>query len=186
MGRDKFSFEGIESIEDRIRKRAEEISYIAVWDRTDRDKEDPVGRFDLRPEDAIAWMERGAQGDEQEEEEQDPAFAEDPPTDLAQATAPYNPSMADLAECACRWLRDLAIRNTLGEPKCRFRVRICGPKGMSTVDSGQFLCRNHGYEDERDEAMVRDLRIPPPGFEDAGKAGIAKGMRALGEYRAPL
>lgn len=186
MGRDKFSFDGLESIEDRIRRRAEEISYIAVWDRTDRTKEEPLGRFDFTPDEAIAWMERAPDPTDEEDEEEDngvdPAFEDDAPSELADASGPRAPSMADLAECACNWLRDLAIRNTLGEPRCRFRVRICGPKGLSTLDSGQFACKNHGYQDERDEALVRDLKIPVPGWEEAGKAGIAKGMRALGDY----
>ena len=45
MGRDQFSFEGIEHIENAIRRRAEDASYIGVWDRTERKTEEPAGRL---------------------------------------------------------------------------------------------------------------------------------------------
>ena len=98
--------------------------------------------------------------------------------------------MEQIAEAACRWLRDLAIRYTFAESFRRFRVRICGPKGYKTVDGGTFLCRNHGFHLEADEAeqeareAVAKLQIPAPTFEQAANEGGAKAMKVLGDLYA--
>ena len=91
-----------------------------------------------------------------------------------------------IAEAACRWLRDLAIRHTFAETYRRFRVRICGPKGVHTLDGGSFLCRNHGFRLETDDEReaVAKLAIPTPTFEQAAQEGGAKAMRALGDCYA--
>jgi hypothetical protein len=59
---------------------------------------------------------------------------------------------------AVAWLADLARRNTVGEPWRRFRVKVWGPKGLRLVDSGQFVCRNGGFDLEEvgvERAVVR-------------------------------
>ncbi len=55
---------------------------------------------------------------------------------------------------AVAWLADLAVRNTVGEPWRRFRVKVWGPKGLRLVDSGQFVCRNGGVAPEAGERAV--------------------------------
>ena len=146
MSLDQFSFEGIEHIEDRIRRLAEDASYIAVWDRTERKTEEPAGRFELTQTDAVPYLTPNdglppAFDPDEEEEEDD---EEEPSIEHALSMAVGGGILGDLtpaqiAEAACRWLRDLAIRHTFAEAYRRFRVRICGPKGIHTLDGGSFL-----------------------------------------------
>ena len=94
----------------------------------------------------------------------------------------------EIARAACRWMRDCAARNTVGDPLRRFRVRIYGPKGADKLDSGSFVCRNHDYADEVDteaaDAVVRELHIPRPTFDQSAKDSTLKGIKALGDYYA--
>jgi hypothetical protein len=205
VGREEFSFDGIDEVEERIREIADQLSYVAVWDRSDRKVEEPVGRFDFDPDRALPWLvQEEEERDDEPAEEGDlpreadtswPSDAEEgddgpqPRSALARATGgPGNAKRyvgaADLARACCRWLRALAVRNTVGWPHRRFRVRLCGPKGISTLESGSFLCRNHGYEDEIDEAAVRDLKIPTPTFEQAATTAVTRPMQSLGDYYA--
>jgi hypothetical protein len=107
----------------------------------------------------------------------------DPPT---QRSGPI--SDLEIARAACRWLRDCAARNTVGDPMRRFRVRIYGPKASDKLDSGSFVCRNHDYADEVDteaaDAAVRELRIPQPTFDQSAKDSTLRGLKALGDYYA--
>ena len=52
-----FSFEGLDAIEERVLRRAEQIGYITIKDRTDRSHEDPVGRFVFDEKDALPYLE---------------------------------------------------------------------------------------------------------------------------------
>ncbi len=234
---DDFSFEGLEPIEARILKLAPQIAYITLLDRTDRTKDDRLGRFDFDEETAEPYLaaaaaqpsigaslvprvpaaehgheaprnededgddgddrdddgrgdddDRGREGDGSEHDDRGwPIEYEDDDDGVASALA-RPPTLEDIARAACCWIRDCAIRNTVGEPKRRFRVRAWGPKGMSRVDSGQFVCRNHDYADEVDteaaDAAVRELRIPPPSFDESAKDSALKGIKALGDYYA--
>ena len=205
MGRDQFSFEGIEHIENAIRRRAEDASYIGVWDRTERKTEEPAGRFELNVTDALPFLtdqqalpplaDDDDEPDEDEEEGEEAEDDEEPSIEqtLARAAGPNlgnEITVEQIAEAACRWLRDLAIRYTFAESFRRFRVRICGPKGYKTVDGGTFLCRNHGFHLEADEAeqeareAVAKLQIPAPTFEQAANEGGAKAMKVLGDLYA--
>ena len=217
MGQDTFSFDGIESIEERLRARAADIQYLRVWDRQDRKNDEAVGKFQLCLADALPYLEdwgnlppqarqeklppepEDPEEREDDEEDGDPDREdEDEPSDLARVTSsskpPAQPSqvvtrrreptLAQLADAACKWLREIAIRNTVTERNCRFRVRFYGTKGMSTVDSGSFLCRNHDYEDDIDDRRVREMKIPAPTFDQAASEGGAKAIKALGDYYA--
>lgn len=42
---------------------------------------------------------------------------------------------------ACRWLRMQADQHSTGRPWRRFRVRVYGPKGLSLLATGTFVCR---------------------------------------------
>ena len=191
MSRDDFSFDGIEDIDQRIHALADQLAYMGVWDRTDRRVEEPIGRFDFDPDSALPYL--GGGEPEEEQLPPEPEDADEQDTDLAQASGGPNPGQgpgsvhvgaSELAKAACRWLRGIAIRNTLGWPKRRFRVRLCGPKGMATLDGGTFLCRNHGYEEESDDSALREMRIPAPTFEQAATTAVARPMQALGDYYA--
>jgi len=52
-----FSFEGLDDVEERVLRRAADIGYITIKDRTDRVTEDPVGRFNFRERDALPYSE---------------------------------------------------------------------------------------------------------------------------------
>ena len=233
MHAEDFSFQGLETIESRILKLAPDIAYITLLDRTDRTKDDRLGRFNFseahaepylvaaagntaigavlptaktadddgdepdedadeaEPDDDGDGGEESADDDDQgwplefddEDDEDDDGEQAGPKTLL---TGPLTPE--NIARAACAWIRDCAIRNTVGETQRRFRVRVWGPKGMSRLDSGQFVCTNHGYSDEIEtaaaDAAVRDLRIPAPDFDRSAKDSTLKGIKALGDYYA--
>jgi hypothetical protein len=203
VSREKCSFEGIEGVEEGIRKLAGELAYVAVWDRSDRKVEEPVGRFDFDPARAQPWREAlRTEADRQNDDEPEGDEGEDvglpgddendwrPPASPL-ACPPGDPAgtvrrldAAALARACCLWLRELATRNTVGWPYRRFRVRLYGPKGLSTIDSGSFLCRNHAYMEEVDEAAVPRLRIPSipaPAVGQPADRAVGRPMRALGE-----
>ena len=230
MFNDDFSFDGLEPIEARILKLAPQIVYITLLDRTDRTKDDRLGRFDLDEAHAEPYLAAAANprigaalsaapppappneeppddedetsdeedGDEDEADDgaddaqdDDPGWPieyEDDDGDEGDDALSRTPTTSDIARAACCWIRDCAIRNTVGEAKRRFRVRAWGPKGMSRVDSGQFVCRNHAYSDEMDveaaDTAVPQLQIPKPSFDESAKDSALKGIKALGDYYA--
>jgi hypothetical protein len=49
LGRARFTFEGLDSIERRLRRVGTDASHVMVWDRTERAAEENLGRFDLTP-----------------------------------------------------------------------------------------------------------------------------------------
>ena len=229
MVADAFSFEKIGPIEARILKLAGKLGYLILTDRTDRTREDRVGRFDCDEgsaepyrDDAVnsatgghqvvtssprAEADEGDEGDDTGDDELSeagdsdgddyadddqgwPLEYEDGDDDDPDQSAGHDGPISDqeIARAACRWMRDCAARNTVGDPLRRFRVRIYGPKAAEKLDSGSFVCRNHDYADEVDteaaDAAVRELRIPPPTFDQAAKDSTLKGLKALGDYYA--
>ncbi len=145
MDEDRFEYEGLEELEERIRALDDDATYLVLFDRTDRNQEKNLGRFDLDEENS-GWME-----------------------------GPY--SIDEALEGACQWLRSRSASNTLGEPIRRFRVRVYGPKGLSTLVSGSFACRDQGHSlavAMGDEELVELERMD----------GEAVGMAALGQYYA--
>lgn len=224
MGRARFTFEGLDAIERRLRRAGPDASHVMVWDRTERDREENLGRFDLTAADALPYLEADWKPDhlddaldvveppddeaeesglaEAIEDDESEGGAEAPPTVPAAPTGPAASrdrkpvTLEQIAEAACRWLRDIAARNTLAEPYRRFRVRIYGPKGMRTIDSGTFICRNDDHDLDlpvpaQASALTpgaanrpNDREIPPPSFETMELASASRGMRALGDYYA--
>ena len=201
---DKYSFEGLETIERRIMRLAPDIGYVILLDRTDYDNEDKLGRLDLTEDatepwreeaptvDASAWSGlRGVAGAERDDEEEpaDPYEGEEGDEDEdepEEAVEPGEPlPMSVLAESSCRWIRDVAVGNTVGEQFRRFRVKVFAPKGHRMLFSSQFVCRNHGVDLDlgpRDD--LPKLEMPKPSFEESEAAASAKGIRALGDYYA--
>ena len=179
MVREQFTFEGLDSICSRLKRRAHDVAYVALWDRTDRNQEESLGRFELNANDAWTYLQEGEAPEPEGEGWEEP---ERPSPD--EPLAIPHLSAADLAEAACRWLRDSATRNTVGENYRRFRVRAYGPKGIRVVDTGSFVCKNEDVDLDLPMSNGPDLQIPSPTFEDAANAGAAKGVRALGDYYA--
>jgi hypothetical protein len=58
----------------------------------------------------------------------------------------------------------------------RFRIRVYGPKGLSTLVSGSFACRDMGH--------VMELAVEDDPMELETVDGEAVGMAALGQYYA--
>lgn len=188
MGREKFGFESIESVEGRIRRLVHDAAYVQVWDRTDRNNELNLGRFDLTESDALPYLSEAASSPHLEEDfdEEGPSELyeeEDAPHQRGRYGEPVSPEA--IGDAACRWLREMAVSNTVGEAWCRFRVRVYGPKGIKVLHTGTFICRNHDHDLELPvPAALQDLKIPLPTFEEAATAGAAKGIKALGDYYA--
>jgi hypothetical protein len=195
---ERFVFEGLETLGGILRRKAKDIGYLAIWDRTDRTTEEPLGRFDFTEEDALPYLVRGqdlAGADDEDEPLSDEPDDDppDPPTaayDLAHARHAFGrtPGPADFALAAERWVREIAIRNMGGDALRRFRLKTYLPKGVRTLDTMSFACRD---EDAGTAALVAvpnepmpDLRIPTPTFEQVEVASSSRGMRALGDYYA--
>jgi len=180
-------------MERRLRRASPDASHVMVWDRTERSREENLGRFDLTAADALPYLDPDwPSTDELRDEDQDLAdvFAE--PEDPQPVPRTTNVGPEQVREAACRWLRDLAERNALGEAFKRFRVRIYGPKGMRTLDSGTFTCRDEDHD--LDALVVQqsalsavpsvDREIPTPTFEQVEVTAASRGMKALGDYYA--
>ena len=195
MGHDKYVFDGFQPVEERIRRLDEDAAYVQVWDRTDRKNEQNLGRFDLCPSDALPYLDDPVDPVGLDEEEDDVAddpwgmsedldeLEDDEPLQRASSTLDLTPRQ--IAEAAIRWLRELAISNTVGEEWCRYRVKAFGPKGTKVLHTGTFICRNTEYDLELPvPSETRDLKIPLPTFDQAANAGAAKGIKALGDYYA--
>lgn len=158
MYEDDFSFEGLEPIEETLIRRADEISYLALKDRTDRRFEDSVGRIDLEPSQLAEFLRD-----------------DDEPCD------PAEPESARLMRAGLRWVRVAAIRNSWGQTKRSFRLRAYQAKGTRVLESGTFTCRDNSAELDED----RPLAIPAPRtVVGAEQESCVKGMNALGDYYA--
>ncbi|HMV70173.1 MAG TPA: hypothetical protein PKA64_25250, partial [Myxococcota bacterium] len=129
MGRARFTFEGLDSIERRLRRVGPDASHVMVWDRTERNAEENLGRFDLTPADALPYLDENWQPDHDDDSVSYDDDPDDEPedTELAEAfdggeeddredrppesPAPRVPARRDpstvtqaqIAEAACRW-----------------------------------------------------------------------------------
>ncbi len=202
MPAEKFSFEGLEPIERRIMNLAEEIAYLVLYDRTDRENEEKLGRLDLNEGDTLPWrvdtgalpsrsaLESVAGGRGDDDEPADPWDGDEGEgDDEERPRRPGEPRppipMKVLAEAGCRWAREMARSNAVGEPWLRLRLRVYGPKGDRMLFSGQFICRNHGVDlDIPTPDELPRLELPKPSFDDAALAASAKGVKALGDFYA--
>ena len=202
MQADKYSFEGLDPIERRILRLAEEIGYLVLYDRTDHRKEEKLGRIDLTEGDTLPWREEArapqswaglaaaAHSSGDEDEPADPydedGGEEEEPEEQEQPQKPRKPlPMKVLAEAGCRWVREVAAGNAVGEPYLRLRLRVYAPKGDRMLFSGQFICRNHGVDlDLPDQDEMPVIPMPKPTFDQAANNASAKGVKALGDFYA--
>lgn len=206
---DRYTFDGLDTFDKRLRRVAKDVGYLVVWDRTDRRQEDTLGRFELTLRDAFPYLEdaedlvdRDDGGDEEEEDDDPDPFGMGVPVEepddertldlRAHRLLGRTPGAADFAVAAARWVRDIASRNMGGDEVRRFRVRAYAPKGLRTVETASFSVR----DDDADAGLPAlatvaevvhappDLRIPPPSFEAVEAGATVRGMRALGDYYA--
>ncbi|MEZ4322861.1 MAG: hypothetical protein R3F61_35670 [Myxococcota bacterium] len=140
MEDEDYEFEGLEPIVGQLTRRTDDIAYVVMQDRTVAGQDEKVGRFDFTPE-------------------QFEALGLD-----------WSDDSQEVAQQAVAWIREAAIEGTRGHGFRRFRVKSMGPKGLSMVHSGQFICR------ERDDDR--------PSPKQAEADGVAHGMAALGRYYA--
>jgi len=213
VARARHVYEGLDEIAERLRRNAPDIGYIVLVDRTDRRTNETLGRFDFDESSALPWLSEpedaapeadggyrrlfldtdpGEPGDPDSPDDDDTDPSEEDDDDDREVAPTWSPSdrgpipMRFIADAAVRWIKDLAARCTVGERFRRFRIKVCSPKGHRQIDSGQFVCRNLAYEhtvEAADEAIA-DLRIPEPDLDRAERAGMAKGIQALGDYYA--
>ena len=175
MDPDRFTFEGLSDIEERLLRMSSDIAYLVVQDRTVPKADETLGRFDFEPHFARPYLE----------------VSEPDTTDAAdwEASLPppdESPTPDQIAQAACRWIRDIAARCTLGERWRRFRVKAWGPKAYRMIDSGQFLCRDLEAELElSDEGELPEFGASMElDLERSTQRGVAQGMEALGGYYA--
>lgn len=200
-------FEGLETLEARIRMLNGDAAFMVISDRTDSKHEESLGRFDLVPACAIPYLSRifdpeiqeagtgmGARDLTDEGMDEDDADDEDGGSDGSPLSGAIGrgPSsklaFADILEAACRWLRDMASRNTLGEEYRRFRVKVYGPKGMRQLETGSFQVKNPGWKPpvtrgsvEAEAALPPPISMPVPTFDDAALTTATKSMKVLGD-----
>jgi hypothetical protein len=192
---DGFTFEGLEPIEQRFLRRAAGATYLVIKDRSERNHEETLDRLELTEDDLAPYLDRPfglapmAQAEDEwdenpDEDDEDLDDEEDendePPRAAASASDPL--TNAEKMRAAFRWVRECAVRNTIGDSSTRFRVKLYGPKGVNCLATGQFVCRNDAYD--LDDAVMPKLEIPAPTFEEAARAGSVKGLKALGDYYA--
>jgi hypothetical protein len=151
-----FRFENFDDVAQRLAQRAEDIGYLVIFDRTGR-PEDKLGRFN--------WVENiSAQPPEEPPEEDDglfDAFEEDEEDEDSLVAA-----LPGLVGQAVSWLQRMALDNFI-PPWRRYRVRVYGPKGHSSLDSFQFIVR--GEEPPEAEEAPLWPETPPLNFEVASE-----------------
>ena len=194
---DGFTFEGLEPIEQRFLRRAAGATYLVIKDRSERNHEETLDRLELTEDDLAPYLDRPfglaplAQDDDdweddpqEDDEDLDDEGSEDEDDDAPAAGAFDSEQLthAEVIRAAFRWIRECAVRNTVGDRSTRFRVKLYGPKGVNCLATGQFVCRNDAYD--LDDAVMPKLEIPAPTFDEAARAGSVKGLKALGDYYA--
>ena len=192
-----FTFEGLEPIEQRFLRRAAGATYLVIKDRSERNHEETLDRLELTDDDLDPYLDQpfglaplaqadddGWEQDEDDEELDEDGESEDEDDEPRHHLAPPSEprTNAEKVRAAFRWIRECAIRNTIGDRSTRFRVKLYGPKGVNCLATGQFVCRNDAYD--LDDAVMPKLEIPAPTFDEAARAGSVKGLRALGDYYA--
>jgi hypothetical protein len=154
-----FRFEKFDDVAQRLAERADDIGYLVLFDRTER-PEDKLGRFNWVEDDSIqapqeySSDEEGlfdAFEDEEDEEDEDSLVT----------------ALPGLVGQAVSWLRTMALDNFI-PPWRRYRVRVYGPKGHSSLDSFQFIVRGE-QPPEVEEDTPPWPQTPPLSFEAASE-----------------
>ncbi|MCB9765625.1 MAG: hypothetical protein H6739_37975 [Alphaproteobacteria bacterium] len=196
---ERYTFEGLESVFDAIREHAEDIHYLTLYDRTDSYNEDTLGRMVFDPQRAAPWL--GARP--KPEEPDDAGLFDIPLEDEEEEVIPDEPIDPDrYVEAACTWVREMALRNMVGEEWGRFRVRLYGAKGYQKLGSARFTVRDTRHNEpeatlapvETPTALVpkapslpqATLRVPEGAelFDQREREVMLQGMQKLGDLYA--
>lgn len=192
MSRERFTFHDIDLIENRIRRLSEDAAYLVLQDRTTKDSDDRVGRFDLIEASAWPWKKEPIEavepsGEQAEREEDGEGDTEEEEADDIEAELTW----PQVKEAACRWLRDTALRHAAGQSPRRFRMKVLGPKGSSLLDSGHFGCTDRHWRPRVVEVAPAPSDAPPqgppphpalPNPADAGALPAGDAIGALAIY----
>ena len=147
------AFDGIERIQRRIVRLADEIGYVVLLDRSDYGKEIRLGRLDLDEAAPAPWQR------------------------VASSLDTEVPSIRVQVDALFCWLRALAADSFEGVGRRRFRVKVFAPKGYRMVFSSQFECQcdvlaREATEDAEDaETVVTEALVVEP--EPHGELGHA-------------
>lgn len=158
-------YDGLEPIEQQIRRFGSEIGYLTLHEVLDRKTYEQLGRVDYDADSLGAWLDAGANDEET----------------LGDLDAPAD----DLGAAAMRWLRFQTEANMSGRDEAKFKVSLWKPKGGGVYFSARFVCRDLDQDDEPGPAapVAPTLPLPPP-VEDGAPEGRA--WRALGDGYAHL
>lgn len=165
------TFTDLDEIVDRIVEDAEELAYVTLTDRTDRRREERVGRLDMGPADLLPWL--------------DDEIVEDGPPNF---TEPHQLEPDVLERAIARWLMATVEPYLNGGGVSRFRVRAYAIKGYRVLTGGVFTAEvpSDGLPQDSSLAPHADVLVPANtlSFETLEVEGAAPGMRALGSYYA--
>jgi hypothetical protein len=153
-----FRFEKFDDVAQRLGERADDIGYLVLFDRTER-PEDKLGRFNWVEDDDANYTPAESPDDEDGLFD---AFEEDEEDEDSLVTA-----LPGLVGQAVSWLRTMALDNFI-PPWRRYRVRVYGPKGHSSLDSFQFIVRGEQLP-EVEEDTPPWPQTPPLSFEAASE-----------------
>ncbi|MCK6527662.1 hypothetical protein L6R50_08895 [Myxococcota bacterium] len=172
-------------VEETLRRQARHTCYITLLDRTHRDREEQIGRFDYEIEHALPWLEPD-RGDDPVAEalhgEDD--IDEDPLPDTFSLDEPPRPepSPEQIAVAARRWVRDTVTRNMAGEGWRRFRLRCWARKASTPIDSVTFIARNTDPAVLDDPDPLPAPRLParaPSMLDEEPLAGVSRAFGSL-------
>ncbi len=170
MAAEAFHFTGLESVRLQMLEKLSDLSYMAIFDRTDRRQEDSLGRFDL-DEDAVrlylAAQRAAGRGEEAT------------PDDLVAVGAL---TRRDRIEAAVRWLTQLVSDNMGDFPVRRFRVRMQGLKGVKAHNTVMVTCTNR--EAVRNHRESNQIPMPSARLSEIAPTQTVAEARAVSELYA--
>jgi len=157
------AYDGLEPIEQQIRRFGSEIGYLTLHEVLDRKTYEQLGRVDYDADSLGAWL---APDDEDDDD----------------ALGDLDSPEPELPVAAMRWLRFQAEANMSGRDEAKFKVSLWKPKGGGVYFSARFVCRDTDRDDEPGP-VAPTLPLPPPA-DDGAPEGRA--WRALGDGYAHL
>ncbi len=177
-------FNDLTEADRRIHELRGEIGYIALCEVVNRNSERTIARADFNTSHLASYLrddrpplsraDRDALPDDDEEPDTDDADLddgdEDAPDDgfaapsLADLGIPDSslPSLEQLAQAACRWVRYTAAANMGGERRREFKLRVFNPKGLRTLHACRFAVEDLDHATSSAGSVPPAIEPPPP------------------------
>lgn len=152
-------FHDLDTAQNRLVHLAEDIGYLILAEVTSRHNTEKLARIDFTVGDLTPFLRGPAPATDEFPEAGQLEEADDGFGGLRGAAS--DPTPADLANAAFRWVQDQAGANMSGARRCKFKLSVWGPKGDKLLYSTRFSCENPDCEDE-EEAEDGGERKPPP------------------------